>query len=202
MLYIPVFMSCSYRATVEHWRIKKPTFDSLHCWCSLFLHDFFPHYFTRQSYWNNVTLWRLHLPNNGGRYDTASRNGRVSTCLSAGICLNWCSIKRAILRSVHSLTSGMIQSAEHLFQTYSDTRRSCARLTPPLNTQLPMHVCGQSKRAHTSFSTKSRETQGLLSYCGSFLFIKFITLGFLLVIFYHVSIKLHINFMYFASVEL
>lgn len=152
-------MSCSYRATVEHWRIQKPAFDSLHCWCSLFLRDFFPHYFTRQSNWNNVTLWRLHLPNNGGRCDTASRNGRVSTCLSAGSCLNWCSIKRAILRSVHSLSSGMIQSAEPLFQTYSDTRRSRARLTPPLNTRLPKHVCGQSKRAHTSFSTKYRETQ-------------------------------------------
>ena len=43
-----------------------------------------------------VTLWKLHLPKKGGRYDTASRNGLVSTCLSAGSCLNWCSINRAI----------------------------------------------------------------------------------------------------------
>lgn len=64
----------------------------------MFLVFFFspPHCCTCQSHWNSVTLWRLHLPNNGGRYATASRNGRVSTCLSAGSCLNWCSIRRAI----------------------------------------------------------------------------------------------------------
>lgn len=61
---------------------------------NLVFHIFPPHYFTVRA--NSVTLWRLHLPNNGGRYATASRNGRVSTCLSAGSCLNWCSIRRAI----------------------------------------------------------------------------------------------------------
>lgn len=171
-------MSCSYRATVEHWRIKKPAFDSLHSWCSLFLHDFFPHYLTRQSYWNNVTLWRLHLPNNGGRYDTASRNGRVSTCLSAGSCLNWCSIKRAILRSVHSLTSGMIQAAEPLFQTYLTPGEAVHVLPHPWTHGYP-NTCVDKANVPTPASAPNLERlKYLLSYCGSFLFIKFVTLGF------------------------
>lgn len=44
----------------------------------------------------SVTQWKPHLPQKVGRCDTASRKGLVSTCRSAGSCLNWCSISRAI----------------------------------------------------------------------------------------------------------
>ncbi len=64
---------------------------------------------------NCVTLWKLHLPKKGGRYDTASRNGLVSTCLSAGSCLNWCSINRAI---------------SHLVRTHSYLWNDSNRLSP------------------------------------------------------------------------
>lgn len=56
-------------------------------------------------------------------------------------------------RSVHTRASGILQCAEPPLQTYSDTRRSCVCLTPPLNTHAAMHACGQGKHTFTGFST-------------------------------------------------
>lgn len=155
---------------------------------------FFPHYFTCQSYWNSVTLWKLHLPNNGGRYATASRKGRVSTCRSAGSCLNWCSIRRAISKvRAHSYLWNNTVCRASTPNLLWHQEKVCVRLTPPPNTHAPIHACGQSKHTYTGFSTNLWDLKQLWSYCASlFSYIEFIWGRFCGHLYLYVSVKLPI----------
>lgn len=89
-----------------------------------------------------VKLWKFHLPKNGGRYDTASRKGLVSTCLSAGSCLNWCSISRAM---------SLVRTKSYLWNDSNglSTHHCWFTVTPGETVCVPYPTLREPVRAHT-----------------------------------------------------